>query len=69
VQATQKAYWKVFWQQPEVADSIVTPSQRELVPMFKSILATPKEGREHSQWEFGHPVTVADKPKPKVASN
>jgi hypothetical protein len=59
----------VFWQQPEVADSIVTPSQRELVPMFKSILATPKESREHSQWQFGHPVTVADKPKPKVASN
>jgi hypothetical protein len=63
VQATQKAYWKIFWQQPEVADSIVTPSQRELVPMFKSMLATPKESREHSQWQFGRPVTVADKPK------
>lgn len=63
VQATQKAYWKVFWQQPEIADSIVTPSQRELVPIFKSILATPQSNREHSQWQFGHPVTVADKAK------
>ena len=50
VQATQKAYWKVFWEQPEVADSIVNPSQRELMPMFKSMLATPQAQREHSQW-------------------
>jgi hypothetical protein len=26
----QKKYWKVFWDQPEIADSIVRPSQREL---------------------------------------
>ncbi|MFI5256767.1 MAG: carboxypeptidase-like regulatory domain-containing protein [Gemmatimonadales bacterium] len=62
VQATQKAYWKIFWQQPEIADSIVTPSQKELVPMFKSIVAIPQQDREHSQWQFGHPVTFTDKP-------
>ncbi|HTE45055.1 MAG TPA: carboxypeptidase-like regulatory domain-containing protein [Gemmatimonadaceae bacterium] len=61
VQATQKAYWKIFWSQPEVADSIVNPSQRELMPMFKSMLATPMKDREHSQWQFGRPVTFADK--------
>jgi hypothetical protein len=65
-QTVQKEYWKIFWRQPEVADSIVTPSQRELVPMFASMIAIPLIDREHSQWTFGHPVTVSDKPK-KVA--
>jgi hypothetical protein len=64
VQATQKAYWKVFWEQPEIADSIVTPAQRELIPLFKSMLGVPKEQREHSQFQFGRPVTLMDKPKP-----
>jgi hypothetical protein len=66
VQATQKAYWKIFWQQPEVADSLITPSQRELLPMFKSMIATPSKDRENSQWQFGHPVTFADKPRAKA---
>jgi len=64
VQATQKKYWKVFWEQPEIASAIVTPSQRELMPMFKGMLGVPMKEREHSQWQFGHPVTFADKPKP-----
>jgi hypothetical protein len=63
VQTTQKEYWKIFWEQPEVADSIVTPTQRELVPMFKSMVSVPKSDREHSQWQFGHPVTFVDKPR------
>jgi hypothetical protein len=63
VQTTQKAYWKVFWLQPEIADSAITPSQRELVPMFKAMIATPSKDREHSRWQFGHPVTFADKPR------
>jgi hypothetical protein len=61
--ATEKAYWKVFWVQPEIAGAIVTPSQRELMPFMKAMLATPMKEREHSQWQFGHPVTFADKPK------
>jgi hypothetical protein len=63
VRATQKTYWKIFWEQPEIAAEIVTPSQRELMPMFKSILGVPTKDREHAQWSFGHPVTFADKPK------
>jgi len=62
VQATQKLYWKIFWEQPEVADSIVTPTQRELIPLFKAMLAVPKEQREHSQYQFGRPVTLIDRP-------
>jgi hypothetical protein len=61
VQATQKNYWKIFWVQPEIAGAIVTPSQRELMPIFKSMLGIPTKDREHSQWQFGHPVTFADK--------
>jgi hypothetical protein len=63
VRATQKTYWKIFWEQPEIAAEIVTPSQRELMPMFKTILGVPTKDREHAQWSFGHPVTFADKPK------
>src|SRR5262249_51584653 len=69
VQATQKLYWKVFWQQPEIADSLVTPSQRELIPLFKNILGVPKEQREHSQWQFGRPVTLTDRPRTPVTSS
>jgi hypothetical protein len=61
--ATEKLYWKIFWEQPEIAAAIVTPAQRELMPMFKSMLAIPAKEREHSQWQFGHPVTFSDKPK------
>ena len=58
VAATQKAYWKIFWQQPEIADSIVTPTQRELFPLLKGMLAVEQKDREHSQWQFGNPVKL-----------
>jgi hypothetical protein len=61
--ATEKMYWKIFWEQPEIAGAIVTPAQRQLMPMFSSMLAVPMKEREHSQWRFGNPVTLADKPK------
>ncbi|MES2177227.1 MAG: carboxypeptidase-like regulatory domain-containing protein [Gemmatimonadota bacterium] len=66
VQTASKAYWKVFWEQPEAADSVVTQSQRELFPMLREMVKTPKPEREHSQWQFGNPVTVTDKPKAAV---
>ncbi|HEV2017503.1 MAG TPA: hypothetical protein VGQ98_04255, partial [Gemmatimonadaceae bacterium] len=65
VRATQKTYWKIFWEQPEIAGAIVTPSQRELMPMFKAMLGIPMKEREQAQWSFGDPVTFAAKPKPK----
>ena len=67
VQATQKAYWKIFWEQPEIADSIVTPSQKELSPDAERHGERPKKDREHSQWQFGHPVAYSDRPAPKPA--
>ena len=64
VAASTKAYWKVFWQQPERADSIITPTQRQLMPFFMSMLSVPQKDREHSQYQFGFPVPFAD-PKKK----
>ena len=63
VLTAQKAYWKIFWEQPEIADSIMTSAQKELFPMMKSIVSVPKRDREHSQWQFGNPVTFVDAPK------
>jgi hypothetical protein len=59
VTATQKAYWKVFWAQPEIADSIITPSQRELMPLMKALLGISKDNRERgARFIFGHQVTL-----------
>jgi hypothetical protein len=63
VRIVSKEYWKIFWEQPEVAAAIVTPAQRELMPMFARMLETTQEDRKHSQWQFGHPITFSDKPK------
>ncbi|MDF1502680.1 carboxypeptidase-like regulatory domain-containing protein [Roseisolibacter sp. H3M3-2] len=56
VAKVEKAYWKVFWRQPEAADSVLTPTQRELFPMLVRMAATPQKERENSQWQFGFPV-------------
>ncbi|MEO5814024.1 MAG: carboxypeptidase-like regulatory domain-containing protein [Gemmatimonadaceae bacterium] len=67
VQTIQKEYWRIFWEQPEIADSLVTPAQKELFPMLKNILSTPQRDREHSQWQFGFPITFSDTAKPAPA--
>ena len=64
VQTIQKEYWKVFWEQPEIADSLITPSQKELFPLAKALVSSPKRDREHSQFYFGSPVTLSDVAKP-----
>jgi hypothetical protein len=56
VSATRKSYWKIFWQQPEIAGETLTPMQLELFPMLKNMMQVPKKDREHSQWQFGSPV-------------
>jgi len=61
VSKAQKAYWKIFWEQPEVAAEVVTPTQRALIPMFQRMLETPMKERENSQWQFGHPVVLDPK--------
>ena len=69
VAKVQKEYWKIFWEQPEIAAAIVNPTQRELIPMFQRILEVPMDDRRNSQWQFGNPVTFSDKqPTPPPAS-
>ena len=60
--ATRKAYWRIFWEQPEIADSIVTATQKELYPILRHMLNTTKKDRENSQVQFGHPVRMSDAP-------
>ena len=57
--AIRKAYWRIFWEQPEIADSIVTATQKELYPILRSMLATTKKDRENSETHFGHRVKMA----------
>jgi hypothetical protein len=68
--ATRKAYWRVFWEQPEIADSIVTATQKELYPILRHMLGVTKKDRENSQVQFGHPVRMSDKaPGPPPAGD
>jgi Carboxypeptidase regulatory-like domain len=64
VRVTQKTYWRIFWEQPEIADSIITPAQRELMPLLKILLDTPAHERVRSTWQFGHPVTFRNTSNP-----
>lgn len=64
VAAAEKAYWKVFWEQPEIADSLVTPLQRELMPMLTNLLRVPSKEREQSHWYFGSPVKLGGAREP-----
>ena len=57
VASAKRAYWKLFWQQPELADAAITPMQRELVATLKNMMATSRKARENSQWYFQYPVT------------
>ena len=61
--ASDKLYWKVFWEQPEIADSLVNSAQRDLMSLLTGMLGVPTKDREDSQWQFGNPVTLVDKPK------
>lgn len=61
VKKAQEEYWKIFWEQPEIADAIITPSQRELIPMLVSMLRVLPENRKGSRYYFGRNVTLVDR--------
>jgi len=56
--ATHKLYWQAFWAQVDTIAPIVTPLQKELMPMLPRMIAVTAEDRKNSQWQFGYPVTV-----------
>jgi len=58
VEAVEKRYWRLFWQQPEVADSVLSPTQRQLFPLLGHMLGVPARDRENSQFRFGWPVPL-----------
>jgi len=60
VATARKAYWKVFWQQPEVAFEVLTPTQRTLMPMLANMVQVPAKEREFAQWYFGHSIGYKD---------
>ena len=66
-EAAEKAYWKLFWEQPEIVDTLVTGTQKELFPLVKALIGAPKERREHAHFMFGHPVAFSDKAAEPVA--
>jgi len=68
VTAATKRYWPLFWQQADVADSIITSQQKDLLPFIKNMTATSREDRKDSQWQFGYPVPLTPN-KPKVGNN
>ena len=54
--AVDKAYWRLFWRQPEVADAMLSPTQRQLFPLLGIMLGTPARQRETGYFRFGFPV-------------
>jgi hypothetical protein len=66
VKATETRYWKLFWRQPEIADSIVTPLQRQFAASLGQMLATSPKEREDSRWFFGHTVPVVHRRPPEL---
>ena len=70
VEAAQRAYSTAFWEQPEVADSILTPTQRALMPMLVLMLGVSPQDRANMQVTFGFPVTLTGEggtgPRPGV---
>lgn len=68
VQAAEKRYGQVFWEQPEIADSIITPVQRELVPFLKDMLKMTAKQREGSRYSMGFPVTMEARKESRASS-
>ena len=69
VDSTSKAktaYWAAFWEQPEIAAALLSPTQRDLMPLLRDMYATPKAVRTHARWMFGSEVKFA-KPTPTIA--
>ena len=57
--ASKKSYWVVFWQQPEIAGALLTPTQRELMPLLRDMLQVTPAQRKTSQYFFGSAVRFA----------
>lgn len=58
VKSTQKAYWTLFWQQPELAVVVLNPQQTDIFSLLKDMLTVPQPQRKNSQYHFGSNVPL-----------
>ena len=58
VRAADKAYQRLFWAQVEIADAIISPTQRELMPFLKRMLGASQGERERERYSVGFPVAM-----------
>ena len=65
VTAATKRYWPLFWEQADIAETILTPQQKELLPFIRNLMQVTKEERKDSQWMFGFPVPLTHN-KPRI---
>ena len=65
--ATDKLYWTLFWEEVDVAEPLITPLQKQLLPFIARMMAVNREERKDSRYQFGYPVTVVHT-KPRVGS-
>ncbi|WP_275827832.1 carboxypeptidase-like regulatory domain-containing protein [Roseisolibacter sp. H3M3-2] len=58
VAATERAYWQIFWEQPEIADAVLTPAQRQLIPVLVTMLSRTARERKTYRQNFQYPVAL-----------
>ena len=58
----RKSYWKIFWQQPEIADSHHHAGAAGADSADEESVERAAENRKGSQFFFGRPVTLVDTP-------
>ena len=63
-----KLYWPLFWEQADLVQPIITPQQRELVPLLANISGVTCERRKNVQMRFGYLVPLRHN-KPRDANS
>ncbi|HEY0931710.1 MAG TPA: carboxypeptidase-like regulatory domain-containing protein [Gemmatimonas sp.] len=58
VKTVQKAYWELFWKQPEIAAEVLDPQQMDVITLLKDMLTVPAPQRKQSRYFFGRSITL-----------
>jgi hypothetical protein len=53
----QKAYWELFWKQPEIAAAVLESQQMDVISLLKDMLTVPPPQRKQSRYFFGRSIT------------
>ena len=68
VKATSDLYWPIFWEQADIVLDVLTPQQRDFMPMLKMLADITPERRKTAHWFMGYPVTL-EYSKPRVGGS